>query len=170
MHYVMLTHNHTLTRDQSVNRTVVHTLAMPGSHLEMPLWMCFWQYKNKASNNTKITKVSAVKHWPAKLLDSADINDPVMKVVHKLWHVLVQKPLVCMHRVTWGKKKTKKSKTKHKITEGIKSIVASLFCCLFYKVTYQQGDIVLVGYVVSQRTQTHTLLVPEWLYCPVQPE
>lgn len=41
------------------------------------------------------------KHWPAKLLDGANINDSVVKVVHKLWHVLVQEPLVRMHRVTY---------------------------------------------------------------------
>lgn len=39
------------------------------------------------------------KNWPAKLLDGADINDSVVEVVHKLWHVLIQEPLVCMHRV-----------------------------------------------------------------------
>ena len=39
------------------------------------------------------------KHQPAELLDGAHINDSVVKVVHKLWHVLVQEPLVCMHRV-----------------------------------------------------------------------
>lgn len=40
--------------------------------------------------------------WPAKLLDSADVNDPVVEVVHELGHVLLQEPLVCVHRVTWG--------------------------------------------------------------------
>lgn len=40
------------------------------------------------------------EHWPAELLDSADVNDPVVEVVHKLWHVFFQEPLVCMHGVT----------------------------------------------------------------------
>lgn len=44
------------------------------------------------------------KHWPAKLLDGADINNSVVEVVHKLWHVLFQEPLVCMHRVTCRKR------------------------------------------------------------------
>lgn len=44
------------------------------------------------------------KYRPAKLLDGADINDSVVEVVHKLWHVLVQEPLVCMHRVTCRKR------------------------------------------------------------------
>lgn len=44
------------------------------------------------------------KHWPAKLLDGADIDDSVVKVVHKLWHVLVEEPLVRMHRVTCRKR------------------------------------------------------------------
>ena len=37
------------------------------------------------------------RYWPAELLDGADVDDPVVKVVHELGHVLVQEPLVCMH-------------------------------------------------------------------------
>lgn len=44
------------------------------------------------------------KHWPAKLFDGADINNSVVEMVHKLWHVLFKKPPVCMHRVTYRKK------------------------------------------------------------------
>lgn len=42
-----------------------------------------------------------IKSLPAELFDGADINDSVVKMVHELWHVLVQEPFVCMHRVPW---------------------------------------------------------------------
>lgn len=38
---------------------------------------------------------------PAQLLDSADINDSVVEVTHELRHVLVQKLLISMNRVSW---------------------------------------------------------------------
>lgn len=37
---------------------------------------------------------------PAELLDGADVDDPVMEMVHELGHVLIQEALVCMDRVT----------------------------------------------------------------------
>jgi len=37
---------------------------------------------------------------PAELLDSANIHNSVMKVIHELWHVLVQKLFVCMDTVS----------------------------------------------------------------------
>lgn len=40
------------------------------------------------------------RHLPAELLDGAYVNDSVMEVVHKLWHVFVQEALVCVNRVT----------------------------------------------------------------------
>lgn len=36
----------------------------------------------------------------AELLDSTDVDDPVVEMVHKLGHVLVQELLVSVHRVT----------------------------------------------------------------------
>lgn len=45
-----------------------------------------------------------MQHWPAKLLNGADVNDSVVEVVHELWHVLVQELLVRMHRVTCRKR------------------------------------------------------------------
>ena len=80
------------------------------------------------------------KHWPAKLLYGADINDSVMKVVHKLWHVLVQEPLVCMYRVTC---KNRNYKTSLQKPEKLNNITV-----LLLQVTHQQGDIVQAGCAV----------------------
>ena len=38
---------------------------------------------------------------PAKLLNGADVDDPVVEMVHELGHVFVQELLVGVHRVTW---------------------------------------------------------------------
>lgn len=44
------------------------------------------------------------KYWPAKFLNGADINNSIVKMIHKLGHVLVQEPLVGMHRVSCKKR------------------------------------------------------------------
>lgn len=40
-------------------------------------------------------------HTPAELLDRAHIDDSIVEMMHKLGHVLVQKPLISMHWVSW---------------------------------------------------------------------
>lgn len=50
----------------------------------------------------------SLTHQPAKLLDGANVNDSVVKVVHKLWHILIQEPLVRMHRVAYKTNETNK--------------------------------------------------------------
>ncbi len=40
---------------------------------------------------------TAYRHPPAELLHCAHIDNPVMKVLHEGWHILIQKAFVCMH-------------------------------------------------------------------------
>lgn len=108
---------------------------------------------------TEILLSKYVEHWPAELLDSADINDPVVEMVHKLWHVLFQEPLVCMHRVTCRKrnKRNLRDKSAHQHYQ------------LTSAAAHQQGDTVRGECAVWQTTGTHTRLVPGWFCCFVQP-
>lgn len=74
------------------------------------------------------------EHWPAELLHSADVDDPVVEVVHKLWHVLFQEPLVCMHRVTCRRRKKR----------NLRGESAQEHCHLTSALTHQRGDTVQV--------------------------